>query len=61
MKKFTEVFLLPLVGIALMLGLWAAASTVATDLPSPIKTWEDSKVYILSPWEKRGEMDQGGR
>jgi nitrate/nitrite transport system permease protein len=42
-----------------MLGLWAAASTVATDLPSPIKTWEDSKVYILNPWEKRGEMDQG--
>lgn len=59
MKKLTETFLLPLVGVALMLGLWALASTVATDLPSPLKTWDDSKIYILSPWEKRGEMDQG--
>ncbi len=59
MKKLTETFLLPLVGVALMLGLWAIASTVATDLPSPLKTWEDSKIYILNPWEKRGEMDQG--
>jgi len=59
MKKVTETFLLPLVGVALMLALWAIASTVATDLPSPIKTWEDSKIYILNPWEKRGEMDQG--
>jgi nitrate/nitrite transport system permease protein len=45
--------------VALMFGLWAAATTVAPDLPSPMKTWEDSKMYILSPWEKRGEMDQG--
>lgn len=59
MKKFNEAFLLPLVGVALMIGLWAAASTVATDLPSPIRTWEESKVYILDPWAKRGEMDQG--
>jgi nitrate/nitrite transport system permease protein len=59
MKKTIETILLPLVGVALMLALWGAVSTVATDLPSPIKTWEESKVYILSPWAKRGEMDQG--
>ncbi len=59
MKKLFESFLLPLVGIGLMIGLWAAVSTVATDLPSPVKTWEDSKVYIVEPWAKRGEMDQG--
>ncbi len=35
MKKVYEHFLLPLVGIALMLGLWAAASAMAPDLPSP--------------------------
>ena len=23
------------------------------------KTWQDSKPYILQPFEKRGEMDQG--
>ena len=29
------------------------------DLPSPMKTWQESKIYILAPFEKRGEMDQG--
>ena len=24
-----------------------------------MKTWEESKLYILQPFEKRGEMDQG--
>ena len=51
---------LSLVGIGLVLGLWAVLSaTVSPDLPSPAQTWEQSKLYILSPWEKRGEMDQG--
>ena len=38
---------------------WWFASTVVTDLPSPLKTWEESKLYLLEPWAKRGEMDQG--
>ena len=29
------------------------------DLPSPLRTWEESKLYILEPFAKRGEMDQG--
>lgn len=60
MKKSMISFLLSFVGIALVLGLWAAISAqIAPDLPSPIKTWEESRLYILQPWEKRGEMDQG--
>lgn len=51
--------LLPLVGMALALAVWAGASALVPDLPSPLKTWEDSKIYILKPLEKRGEMDQG--
>jgi nitrate/nitrite transport system permease protein len=38
---------------------WWAASAQVTDLPSPLETWEESKLYILEPWAKRGEMDQG--
>jgi nitrate/nitrite transport system permease protein len=34
-------------------------STTVPDLPSPLKTWQDSKVYIMQPLVKRGEMDQG--
>jgi nitrate/nitrite transport system permease protein len=52
--------LLPLIGFAGALLLWAVLSqTLAKDLPSPLKTWTDSRDYILKPFEKRGEMDQG--
>ena len=52
-------FLLPGVGIGLALLGWWAVSAMAPDLPSPVKTWNESKLYILKPLEKRGEMDQG--
>jgi nitrate/nitrite transport system permease protein len=60
MKQSLTNFGLSTIGIALSLALWALVSaTVAPDLPSPLKTWEESKPYIMAPWEKRGEMDQG--
>ena len=52
--------ILPLFGIAVVIGLWAISSaTWARELPSPAKTWEKSKEYVLDPFAKRGEMDQG--
>jgi nitrate/nitrite transport system permease protein len=51
--------LLPGVGVGLALLLWWATSQVVKDLPSPGATWQESKLYILQPFEKRGEMDQG--
>lgn len=52
--------LLPFVGIAVVLALWALSSvTWAKTLPSPVATWEASKLYILEPFQKRGELDQG--
>ena len=50
---------LPLSGIALVGLVWLIASQSVPDLPSPLRTWEDSKLYLLKPLEKRGEMDQG--
>src|SRR5204863_2147761 len=52
-------FLLPLVGVGLALLAWGAASLAVPDLPSPHETWRDSRIYILEPLTKRGEMDQG--
>ena len=40
-------------------SVWWAASALVPDLPSPARTWEESKLYILEPLAKRGEMDQG--
>src|SRR5262249_53883560 len=50
---------LPLFGVALLLLVWVVASQSVKDLPSPLQTWQDSKLYLLQPFDKRGEMDQG--
>ena len=51
---------LPLLGIFAVLVLWQiSASTWAKELPSPRKTLAASEIYILEPFAKRGEMDQG--
>jgi len=55
-----DALLLPMVGVVGVVLLWALLSaTVAKNLPSPVKTWEISKPYILDPFDKRGELDQG--
>jgi nitrate/nitrite transport system permease protein len=51
--------LLPLCGIGMALLVWWMASRAVPDLPSPVRTWEESKLYILEPLTKRGETDQG--
>ena len=52
--------ILPLFGAVLVVVFWQVSSmTWAKELPSPAKTWENSKSYILDPFAKRGEMDQG--
>ena len=52
--------LLPLVGVVAVIGLWDLVSRFGgTDLPSPARTWEVSKPYIVEPFAKRGELDQG--
>jgi nitrate/nitrite transport system permease protein len=57
-KRLAHWFL-PSVGIGLALLIWWAASLAVPDLPSPVRTWEESKIYILEPFAKRGEVDQG--
>ena len=58
MKRLVHI-LLPAVGVALALVAWSVASALVPDLPSPIRTWEESKIYVLEPLAKRGETDQG--
>src|SRR5206468_2538597 len=58
--KKIDWLILPLLGMACVVACWAiSSSTWAKELPSPLKTWQSSKSYILEPFAKRGEMDQG--
>ena len=58
--KFVNAVVLPLIGVMLVVGLWWTLSAhVSKDLPNPYQTWVDSKLYIMEPFAKRGEMDQG--
>jgi len=59
MKDRIERTVLPLAGVVLLLVVWQVMSMNVQDLPSPLKTWQESKIYILQPLVKRGEMDQG--
>jgi nitrate/nitrite transport system permease protein len=59
-EKRASRWLLPFIGAGVMLLGWAVlSSTVMQSLPSPLKTWEVSRSYVLEPFEKRGELDQG--
>src|SRR5260221_4162737 len=60
MKLILKNIAFSFVGILALGALWTlCSSTIAPDLPSPVKTWNECKLYILQPLEKRGEMDQG--
>src|SRR5713226_1111379 len=50
---------LPAIGILCLGLIWTVLAANVKDLPSPLRTWQESKIYILQPLEKRGEMDQG--
>jgi len=34
-------------------------SGISKDLPTPLETWQASRPYLLEPFAKRGELDQG--
>ena len=58
--QIAKTWLLPFVGILAVVALWwLVSASLVPSLPSPLKTWQVSRPYLLSPWEKRGELDQG--
>src|SRR5439155_10436142 len=52
--------LLPVLGVIGVLVIWTVISeTVTRELPSPARTWQESRRYVLEPFFKDGEMNQG--
>ena len=59
-RSTVRALVLPLLGLAAVLLAWTALSqTVAPDLPSPLRTWQEARRYVLEPFFKDGEMNQG--
>ncbi|MBI3768669.1 MAG: nitrate ABC transporter permease [Deltaproteobacteria bacterium] len=59
-RSSLSTLLLPFAGIATVLAVWTVLSRhVAPDLPSPWRTWKESEPYVLRPFFKDGEMNQG--
>ena len=58
-RNYAE-YWMPMAGIAVMVMIWALVSHLPdSQLPSPTKTWASSRDYIMEPFAKRGELDQG--
>ena len=59
MKPFKfDWLILPLIGMAAVFILWQiSCMTWAKDLPTPLKTWQVSRLYIMQPLAKRGDFD----
>src|SRR5881296_2249035 len=58
--RLTSQLILPMLGAACVLLAWTVVSaTIAPDLPSPGRTWRESQRYVLEPFFKDGEMNQG--
>ncbi len=45
--------------VGVVCAWWLTSAFIIKALPSPYETWTASKVYILHPFAKRGELDQG--
>src|SRR5262249_7602169 len=59
MRSKIAAVVLPILGLLVLGAIWTIVASNVQDLPSPLKTWQESKLYILQPFDKRGEMDQG--
>src|SRR5262245_56474101 len=56
----TSQLILPMLGAACVLLAWTVVSaTIAPDIPSPARTWQESRRYVLEPFFKDGELNQG--
>jgi len=59
-RSTAQKIILPLLGVLAVLMVWTVLSqAVAPDLPSPLRTWNESRRYVLEPFFKDGEMNQG--
>ena len=57
--KWTMVFLPPLLGVLMFLGVWALIAGSSPNLPGPGKTWVSAVEVFSNPFYQKGPNDQG--
>jgi nitrate/nitrite transport system permease protein len=49
----------PILGLALLVGIWALVSIKSTGIPSPVETFKQAVVVFSDPFYSKGPNDQG--
>jgi nitrate/nitrite transport system permease protein len=57
--KWTMLFLPPLLGVLVFLGVWALIAGASPNLPGPGKTWVSAVQVFSDPFYQKGPNDQG--
>ncbi|MCX7660067.1 MAG: nitrate ABC transporter permease [Caldimonas manganoxidans] len=52
-------WLAPMLGMALLIGLWALATTGGSGFPTPAQTWQAAVALFSDPFYHHGPNDQG--
>ncbi len=59
-RALALVVLPPLLGLGLLVGLWAMVSiSTASSIPSPLETWRQALTVFSDPFYRKGPNDQG--
>jgi nitrate/nitrite transport system permease protein len=58
-NAFLKAVIPPLVGLALMVGIWALVASKDNAFPGPVKTWDAAVKIFSDPFYSNGPNDQG--
>lgn len=59
MRACMRALLPPLVGLALLVGIWHLATMNGSGMPTPAKTWQAAVALFSDPFYRAGPNDQG--
>jgi len=59
LRDFLKAVIPPLLGLALMTGLWSMVATMTGNIPGPGKTWDAARILFADPFYRNGPNDQG--
>ena len=49
----------PVLGLALLIGIWSITAQTSPNLPGPVKTWDSAVVLFSDPFYDKGPNDKG--